>query len=63
MNPIRRVSAAKYRGLGDVVHAVAQPVAAVLDAVLGTRIKGCSGCAKRREQWNQAVPFDRKEKE
>ena len=63
MNPIRRVSAKKYRGLGDVVHAVAQPVATVLDAVLGTHIKGCRGCAKRREEWNQAVPFDRKEKE
>ena len=35
-------------GLGDAVHAVAQPIAAAIDKLTGTNIKGCSACAKRR---------------
>ena len=52
MNPIRRVSARKY-GLGDVVAAVAQPIARAVDRVAGTNLKGCQGCAKRREKLNR----------
>lgn len=55
--PIRRVSASKYRGLGDVVAAVAQPVAKALDAALGTDIQNCEGCGGRKEWLNEAVPF------
>ena len=39
-------------GLGDAVHAVAQPIARVLDKALGTNIKGCSACAGRRAKLN-----------
>lgn len=57
MKPIRRVSAKKYRGLGDVVEDVAKPVARVIDRIAGTDIAHCSGCAKRREALNRIVPF------
>lgn len=57
MTPIRKVSASKYRGLGDVVAAVAQPVAAAIDRIAGTNIKSCGGCAKRREAMNAMLPF------
>lgn len=55
--PIPRVSAKKYRGLGDLVHAVAAPVAMMIDAVAGTGIQGCAGCGKRRDDWNRKFPF------
>jgi hypothetical protein len=56
-DPIPRVSAEKYRGLGDLVHAVANPVARVIDAVAGTHIQGCAGCGRRREKWNRRFPL------
>ena len=40
------------RGLGDVVASVAQPIAGAIDKALGTNIKGCGACAKRREALN-----------
>lgn len=46
-----------YRGLGDVVHAVAQPIAALIDGALGTNVRGCWSCASRREALNKAVGF------
>lgn len=44
------------RGLGDKVHAVAQPIAGAIDKALGTNIKGCGACAKRREALNNRFP-------
>ena len=44
------------RGLGDLVAAVAQPIARAIDALAGTKIQGCGGCAARREALNRAVP-------
>lgn len=58
MKPIPRVSARKYRGLGDVVERVAKPVARLIDRVAGTDIEHCTGCAARREMLNRAVPFE-----
>lgn len=49
-------SATKPTGLGDVVAAVAQPIARAIDAALGTKISGCGGCKKRRETLNAKVP-------
>jgi hypothetical protein len=40
-------------GLGDLVHAVAQPIAKAIDAVAGTSIASCGGCAKRRDALNR----------
>ena len=57
LEPIRRVSAKKYRGLGDLVAVVAEPVARVIDAVAGTHILGCAGCGKRRDNWNRKFPL------
>jgi hypothetical protein len=54
---IKRVSARKYRGLGDVVEVVAAPVAGWLDVVLGTDLQRCKGCAGRKEWLNRAVKF------
>lgn len=55
--PVRRVSASKYRGLGDVVHAVAHPIAVVADTLFKTDLQNCPGCAKRRVDLNRKVPF------
>lgn len=41
----------KY-GLGDAVHAIAQPIAIAIDRVAGTNIQGCGACAKRRAKLN-----------
>lgn len=40
-------------GLGDVVARFAEPIATAVDAVAGTDLKNCAGCAKRREILNQ----------
>lgn len=40
-------------GLGDLVHMFAMPVAAMLDAVFGTKIKNCQGCSRRRALLNR----------
>jgi hypothetical protein len=47
------------RGLGDVVHSVAQPIAKVIDKALGTNVQGCWSCAGRREALNNAMPFNK----
>ncbi len=41
------------RGLGDLVAAVAQPIARAIDAAAGTKIAECGGCKKRREALNR----------
>lgn len=48
------------RGLGDVVETVARATG-VKQAVafVSGGGKGCSGCQKRREALNQAVPFQK----
>lgn len=43
----------KKLGLGDVVHAIAQPIAKAIDAVAHTDIQNCGGCKKRRELLNR----------
>ena len=48
---------AKIRGAGDVVHALAQPIARAVDAVAGTNLTNCGGCAQRRETLNQIIPM------
>jgi hypothetical protein len=40
-------------GLGDMVHKVASPIAGMIDAVAGTDLKNCGGCAGRREALNK----------
>lgn len=42
--------------LGDAAHAVAHPVARVIDAVAGTNLRNCGGCAERRRRWNGEPP-------
>ena len=43
-------------GLGDLVAAVAQPIAGAIDKVAGTNVKGCGGCAERQRKLNELVP-------
>jgi hypothetical protein len=43
-------------GLGDLVAKVAQPIAKAIDAVAGTNLKNCPGCARRRQALNDLVP-------
>jgi len=45
------------KGLGDVIHHYAQPVAKVIDRVVGTNVQSCGGCRRRREVLNQAIPI------
>jgi len=51
-NSGKTYSIRRRRRLGDTVHLVAQPIAGAIDKALGTNIKGCSACAKRREKLN-----------
>jgi len=39
-------------GLGDAVHALAQPIARAIDLMAGTNIRGCGSCASRRAMLN-----------
>ena len=41
------------RGLGDMVAVVAQPIAAWIDKALGTHVKTCQSCEKRRKAMNR----------
>lgn len=43
--------------MGDVAHALAAPVAWVLDRVFGSSLARCAGCARRRERWNRRFPL------
>lgn len=43
-------------GLGDAVHSIANPIAKAIDAVAGTNIQGCGGCAERRDALNRIIP-------
>jgi len=45
------------RGLGDLVHNLAQPIAWAIDKTLGTNVQGCWSCSGRRQALNEAVPF------
>lgn len=60
ITPISRVSPKKFRGLGDVVAAVAGPLATASDLLLNTDFKHCRGCGARREALNKLLPFDGK---
>jgi hypothetical protein len=46
------------RGAGDLVAAIAQPVARVVDRVAHTNLAGCGGCKRRQEILNHAIPFN-----
>ena len=39
-------------GLGDAVAVVARPIARASDALLGTKLVGCTSCAERQARWN-----------
>jgi hypothetical protein len=56
---IYKKNQASIRGAGDLVAAVAQPIAGAIDYVTRgkTKLKGCSACAKRKEMLNHLLPF------
>jgi hypothetical protein len=45
------------RGLGDLVHTIAQPIAWAIDKAFGSNVQGCWSCSGRRQALNAAVPF------
>ena len=55
------IYAGPMRGLGDVVHSVAGPVARAMKSdchdQLTNKLKEESPCNKRRTQWNERVPL------
>jgi len=55
--PDKRWRRPRAKGLGDLVHAMAQPIARAIDRVAGTDIEHCGGCAKRRATLNAAFPL------
>lgn len=59
--PITAKPVVKFTGAGDVAAAMFQPVAKAFDAILGTDIQNCSGCAERKEILNNAIPFTKKD--
>jgi hypothetical protein len=46
-------------GLGDVVHAIAQPFATAVDRVIQTRLSECYSCRERRRQLNELLSMRR----
>lgn len=47
----------KIHGLGDVVHYLLKPAVKAIDAIAGTDLENCTGCAQRRAAMNRAVPL------
>lgn len=45
-------------GLGDAVKIVAQPIAKVIDAAIGTDVQNCGKCEKRRQYLNKKFPMN-----
>ena len=41
------------RGIGDVVHMFAAPIAGAIDQVLNTDLVGCGGCFRRQHEMNK----------
>lgn len=59
LSPVQRlVEKSRLKGMGDVVAVVAKPIARAVDAVAGTKLAQCGGCAKRQESLNRAMPFE-----
>ena len=52
-----KISRRDMRGAGDLVHAIAQPVAEWIDSKTGSRLSECQGCPKRRVWLNRVLPF------
>jgi hypothetical protein len=48
----------EIKGFGDIVYKFAQPIAKTIDKTLGTNIRNCGGCKKRRELLNKLLPID-----
>ncbi len=51
-----RIRREHTRGLGDRLARIAQPIARAIDAVAGTDLQNCNGCAQRQELLNQKFP-------
>lgn len=50
---------AKYTppaGLGDRVARILKPIAGAIDALLGSDLKNCGGCAERQARLNELFP-------
>lgn len=54
--PIEKVN--EPRGLGDVIHSMLAPMVKQIDNLTGTKLSGCSGCARRQAKLNQLIPFN-----
>lgn len=56
---VRQAMRKKYRlrGAGDLVAIPAKPIARGIDALIGTNLVNCGGCAKRQADWNEKFRF------
>jgi hypothetical protein len=46
------------KGLGDLVEKIAQPIAKKIDKLLGTNIRNCGGCKRRKNFLNRLLTLD-----
>jgi len=51
-NTVNIVCEEGIRGVGDLIHGLAQPIARLADLAFGTNVQGCGGCFKRQQQLN-----------
>ena len=54
---VYKIRPKRIRGAGDLIHALAHPVAVAIDAVAGTDLKNCGACETRREKLNRKIPL------
>lgn len=47
----------RIRGLGDIVHLLAKPIAILSDAVRGTDYQHCVECEEKRQELNEKFPL------
>ena len=45
------------QGVGDIVAAVAEPIARVIDGAFGTDLANCPGCKARQDWLNKKMPL------
>lgn len=44
-------------GFGDLIAAIAKPIARGIDSIAGTNLENCGGCSQRQDWWNEKLPL------
>jgi hypothetical protein len=51
------ISFQETTNLGNKIAAIAEPIAKVIDKILGTKITGCGGCGSMKNRLNAGMPI------